>query len=76
MEDFHELIDTLKQTKQETGIGFVIAPCSSIAGGSVEFSLMAKAGGTKVVYDMTNCREAIGFLEGFEAYYHVFGDGK
>ena len=76
MEDFYELLEMLKETKQETGIGFVIAPRSKIASGPIEFSLMAKAAQTKTVYDMTNCREAIGFLEGFTAYYHLFGEFK
>ena len=76
MEDFYELIETLKQTKQETGIAFVIAPRSEIASGQIEFSLRANTATGRIVYDMTNCREAIGFLEGFLAHYHIFGDSE
>ena len=74
MEDFYELIEVLKQAKQEAGIAFVIAPHSEIASGQIEFSLRANTATGRVVYDMTNCREAIGFLEGFTAYYHIFGE--
>ena len=65
MEDFYELIEMLRQAKQDTSYAFVIAPRSNIASGAVAFSLRLKGG---IIYDMTNPREAIGFLEGFVAY--------
>lgn len=65
MEDFYELIDTMSETRKSTGIKFSIKERSSIASGDIEFSINALG----ATYDMTNCREAIGFLEGFQAYH-------
>lgn len=65
MDEFYELIGLLKEVEDNTGFQFSIRRRSKIASGAIEFSLNIE----DATWDMTNCREAIGFLEGFQAHH-------
>ena len=71
MEDFYELIEGIAEVRKETGYQVSITPRSNVASDPIEFALVLKTNTDDLTYDTVNCREAIGFLEGFTAAQHL-----